>query len=158
MGFKLEQNDFKMYNLNNFFKDYINKQKKDYEISLKGYDFNIEFNSKALTELLNELLLNAERHAFIDIDKPKVAFLIKKNDKQGIAIIEYYNSGKRFNVSLDNYINAFEKQKSSKGSGIGGNLVYRIIKAHQGELYLQDSKEGFKFYIEIPLKQNIEDK
>jgi sensor histidine kinase regulating citrate/malate metabolism len=56
------------------------------------------------------------------------------------------------------YINAFEKQKSSKGSGIGGNLVYRIIKAHKGELYLQDSKEGFKFYIEIPLKQNIEDK
>ena len=158
MGFKLEQNDFKMDNLNNFFKDYIDKQKKDYEISLKGYAFNIEFNSKALTELLNELLLNAERHAFIDIDKPKITFLIKKNDKQGIAIIEYYNSGKKFNVSLDNYINAFEKQKSSKGSGIGGNLVYRIIKAHKGELYLQDSKEGFKFYIEIPLKQNIEDK
>jgi type I restriction-modification system DNA methylase subunit/signal transduction histidine kinase len=156
MGFKLEQNNFKTDNLNNFFKDYIDKQKKDYEISLKGSDFNIEFNSKALTELLNELLLNAERHAFIDIDKPKITFLIKKNDKQGIAIIEYSNNGKKFNVSLDNYINAFEKQKSSKGSGIGGNLVYRIIKAHKGELYLQDSKEGFKFYIEIPIKQNLE--
>lgn len=158
MSFKLKQTDFKSEDLYSFFEDYVNKQRKNYDITLKGENFNVEFNDKAFTELLDQLLLNAERHAFIDTLKYKINFHVKKNKKQGIAVIEYYNNGKKFDVSRDNYINAFERKQGSKGSGIGGNLIYRIIKAHQGELYIQDSEDGFKFYIEIPLKQNLEDK
>lgn len=152
MSFKLQDKDFEHKDLYDFFEKYIHNQKKDYSLVLHGQHVMVDFNDKAFTELLDQLLLNAEKHAFDKNTQGKIEFTIKENKKKKIAIIEYYNDGKKFNVSKDTYIGAFQKSKTSKGSGIGGNYIYRIIKAHFGEIYLDDTNEdGFKFRIEIPL-------
>lgn len=153
MSFKLQDQDFENNDLYGFFKNYIDNQKKEFFIVLHGQSVMVDFNDKAFTELLDQLLLNAEKHAFDENNQGKIEFTINENKKKQIAIIEYYNNGKKFNVSKETYIGAFQKSKMSKGSGIGGNYIYRIIKAHFGEIYLDNTNEdGFNFRIEIPLR------
>lgn len=162
MRFKLENKDFINTDLYDFFIEYIESKKTDnginFSINLKGKSVYVDFNKKSFVELLDQLISNAKKHAFKDEKSDfKIDFNIKENKSKEIVTIEYFNNGKKFNISREDYIGAFKKGQSSDGSGIGGNFIYRIIQAHHGELFIDETSEiGFKFRIEIPLKQNGE--
>ena len=158
MRFKLENKDFSHTDLYDFFVKYIESKKTEngnnFNINLKGKSVYADFNKESFIELLDQLISNAKRHAFKENSTDyKIDFNIRKNTLKEILTIEYFNNGKKFNVSKEDYIGAFKKGQSSDGTGIGGNFIYRIIKAHNGELFIDEINEiGFKFKIEIPLK------
>ena len=158
MRFKLENKDFSHADLYDFFVKYIESKKTEngnnFNINLKGKSVYADFNKESFIELLDQLISNAKRHAFKENSTDyKIDFNIRKNILKEILTIEYFNNGKKFNVSKEDYIGAFKKGQSSDGTGIGGNFIYRIIKAHNGELFIDEINEiGFRFKIEIPLK------
>jgi len=162
MRFKLEDKDFVNDNLYDFFIKHIESKKTEngnnFTINVKGKSVYVDFNKKSFVELLDQLISNAKRHAFKTNDNGyKIDFNIIENKSKRIVTIQYFNNGRKFNVSREDYIGAFKKGQSSDGSGIGGNFIYRIIKAHNGDLFIDEINEiGFKFKIEIPLKHNGE--
>jgi signal transduction histidine kinase len=162
MRFKLENKDFLHNNLYDFFVKYVASKKTEngnnFSINLTGKSVYVDFNKESFVELLDQLVLNAKKHAFKNNENNfKIDFNIRKNKLNEIVTIEYFNNGQKFNVSREDYIGAFKKGQSSDGTGIGGNFIYRIIQAHNGELFIDYTSEvGFKFRIEIPLKHNRE--
>lgn len=162
MRFKLEDNDFVNADLYNFFIEYIESKKTEngnnFTINVKGKSVYVDFNKASFVELLDQLISNAKKHAFKDnINDYKIDLNIRENKSKEIVTIEYFNNGQKFNVSKEDYIGAFKKGQSSDGSGIGGNFIYRIIKAHNGDLFIDTKNDiGLKFKIEIPLKHNEE--
>ncbi|WP_164969149.1 N-6 DNA methylase [Candidatus Marinarcus aquaticus] len=162
MRFKLDNNDFENVDLYDFFTKYIESKKTEngnnFTINVKGKSVYVDFNKASFVELLDQLISNARKHAFKDSNNDyKIDFNIRENKSKEIVTIEYFNNGQKFNVSKEDYIGAFKKGQSSDGSGIGGNFIYRIIKAHNGDLFIDTKNDtGFKFKVEIPLKHNGE--
>lgn len=162
MDFNLDDDDFINNDIYNFFENYIQSKNREignkFIINLKGKCTLVDFNRESFIELLDQLVENAEKHAFIvDRDKYKIDFNIRENQTKQIVTIDYYNNGKKFNISPEDYIGAFKKGQTSDGSGIGGNFIDRIVNAHKGKIFIDtQNKEGFKFKIEMPLKHNGE--
>src|SRR5690606_34845354 len=107
----------------------------------------------SIKEMIDQLLINAEKHGF-DFEKDSVKtvkFHITKNNLKGLFTIEYSNNGKDFTLTLEDLINPFQKGSKSNGTGIGGNYIYRIIRAHKGDIELNNKiKKGLGLRIEIP--------
>jgi len=164
MSFKLTPKDMEDVDLLTFIKEYLNIKKIEinnrFDIEVNGEHFIASINQASFKDLVDQLLINAERHAFSkqapNINH-KIQFLIKQNKERSIAIIEYQNNGKTFLLSPKDYITPFVKSQSSSGSGIGGNYIYRIIQAHSGEIVIKEGlKTGFALTIEFPLNQKNE--
>lgn len=165
MNFNIDNGDKVNTDLFQFIEDYVvSKQahkKLDYTFEIKGKHVMLPIHQTSFREMLDQLILNAEKHGFSDRKKikgtPKITFRIRKSDERQVVILEYLNNGKPYLLSKDDYIKAFIKSQSSDGSGIGGNYVNRVIKAHSGELMIEENKSsGFHMIIELPLKQYIE--
>ena len=66
--FKLENKDFSHADLYDFFVKYIESKKTEngnnFNINLKGKSVYADFNKESFTELLDQLISNAKRHAF----------------------------------------------------------------------------------------------
>lgn len=162
MNFKLTREDLSETNILHLLREY--KQRKDiainhrFEIVIKGENANAEINAAALTELFDQLLQNAEDHGFIGItDKRfRVQFSVKTIKNRGVIAIDYSNNGEPYELEHNDFVIAFEKGRKSKGSGIGGNYINRIIEAHGGRLRVEeDNPKGFALTIELPIKTNI---
>jgi len=161
MSFKLDAEDMHPIDLLSFMEEYVHLKRAliadKYQLEIRGEHFKIMMNEPAMTDLIDQLLLNAEKHAFsstIEPTKNKVQFTVKQSKERRIAIIEYQNNGKPFRLSQNDYIAPFHKSQSSDGSGIGGNYIYRIIKSHKGDLRIKEgAKSGFLMTLEIPLTQ-----
>ena len=167
MSFKLNVGDMEKVNLLTFFNEYIGRKNMEFidkfSIGISGENIIAQINKASFQELIDQLLINAQYHAFAgfreDITLNKIQFNIRssKDQDRKIAIIEYQNNGRPFSLSEKDFKSPFHKSQSSKGSGIGGNYIYRIIQAHRGEIIIRSNqKHGFTLLIEIPLTQNIE--
>jgi len=157
MTFKLQTDDFEVTDICDFIKRYANMRRIDidgkYTVDVKGEPILLKINKESFTELLDQLRRNAEMHAFPSShSKNRISFSIRQNRERQVAIIEYNNNGRPYGLTLDDFIGAFQKGQSSSGSGIGGNFIYRIGKAHRGELSLREGlKSGFGLIFEFPL-------
>jgi len=163
MNFSLASDDKTETDIYHFIQEFANqhqeKESRVYTIEVKGEHVILLIHRPSFRELLDELIINAERHAFSDkkgLKKaPKIVFDIRKSKDRPIAIIEYQNNGKPFGITQKNYVEPFTKSQSSQGSGIGGNYVSRIIKAHGGALKINEGyPSGFHMTIEIPLHKD----
>ena len=66
------------------------------------------------------------------------------------AIIEIKDNGGGITESiLQNIFNPFFTTKI-KGSGLGLAIVYKIVKNHNGEIFVKNIKQGAKFTIKLP--------
>ena len=160
MNYKIQPDDLENTDLLDLFKNTIKMKVDEYRdifrIQVDGENFHVHVHKPSFTDLIVQLLLNAKKHAFKDLNQPLenrfVQFLIRKNEQRGIAIIEYKNNGTPFMLTQERYIRAFDKDITSDGSGIGGNYIYRIVTAHGGKLIIKENiKIGFSMIIEIPL-------
>lgn len=164
MNFKLDYIDFEEIDIFEFFNEYKKMKEIEitnkYKIVIKGEHVDVSINKSSFKELLDQLLLNAERHGFLDEKKSKsfkVQFNIKQDLIRNVLVIDYTNNGLPFLLEEKDFITPFEKGKTSNGSGIGGNYIFRIIKAHQGKISVQSKNtKGFSMEIEIPLNKNYE--
>jgi sensor histidine kinase regulating citrate/malate metabolism len=158
MNLNLNQDDFKSINLLHFLKDKLSNKSSEppqrYKIEVKGVDVSAHIHPQSFQHILDQLIANSEHHAFITpSQRDKINFTVKEDKERKLAIIEYSNNGTPFKLKKDEYIQFFTKSKSSKGSGIGGNYIYRIIKAHNGDIEIEEApKSGFFMRIEIPTK------
>lgn len=156
MSFNLKPTDFTNLDLYDFFNDYLNLKRleirKAFTIDFKGTHIKLSIHKKSFKTLIDQLLLNAEKHAFKKQSAVnRVQFSISEDKHRNLLIIEYGNNGEPFSLSEQSYIAPFTKSKNSTGSGIGGNYIYRIIKAHGGNLSIKENvKKGFFMTIEIP--------
>lgn len=161
MNFNIDENDKVETDIYKFISDYGQKNQeqknKEYSFEVKGVSVLVPIHITSFKEMLDQLILNAEKHGFVDFDikvPSKIQFTIKMNKERQVAIIEYKNNGKPYQLTENDYIKPFTKSQASNGSGIGGNYVNRIVKAHKGKLSIkEDLISGFHMIIEIPLKQ-----
>ena len=158
MNFNLKSSDKTEIDILQFIRDFADfhyqKETRLYTIEVKGENIILLIHRTSFTELLDQLVINAEKHGFSEISKktPKLIFDVKKSKDRPVAIIEYQNNGKTFNLTQDEYIGLFTKSQASKGSGIGGNYINRIVKAHGGAIVIDENfTSGFRMTIEMPL-------
>lgn len=130
------------------------EESKDNELN---QELIIEGNEELLEIALNNLVENANRHAFIDPNKNyklliKASLLLTENEKAYLPFLklDVANTGEPF---AENYtIKKFIRKNSSAGprgnTGIGGYDINEIIKIHNGgkstlELIVGDSTSEF---------------
>lgn len=163
MSFKLSPKDMETINLFSFFDNYIRDKRIEnedqYKLILTGESFEVMINRTSFKELIDQLILNAQKHGFahcsLPVSERKIVFNLKRNKERKVAIIEYHNNGNPFKLTSEDFVKSFRKGQHSDGSGIGGSYIYRIVKAHQGGLHIHERlRNGFSITIEIPLTQN----
>lgn len=158
MTLNLKPSEFTKTRLLKFLSDHLSKKTIErphkYKLEIKGYDIEANIHQASILQVIDQLIANAECHAFpVASSKDRITFTIKEDKERKIAIIEYSNNGKPFTLTKSDYIQFFTKSKSSTGSGIGGNYIYRIIRAHNGDIEVDENKiKGFSMKIEIPNK------
>lgn len=160
MGFSLKVQDFENLDFYSFLLDYFEAKRIEiankFTYDIKGTHVQIELHRDSIKQVLNQLIINASDHGFTKANvQYKMQFNLREDKERQVAIIEYSNNGEPFLMKQIDYINMFSKKKGSRGSGIGGNYIYRVIKAHKGDLVIREGqKRGFSITFEIPLKQN----
>lgn len=162
MNFKLLPEDLQNENVLDFLNEYKNQkaveQNSKFSLEVKGDKAFVNLHKPSFKELLDQLLLNAEKHAFADSysELNKVVFNVRNYKSRNVVSIEYSNNGKPFELTQRDFKTAFEKGNKSKGSGIGGNYISRIIEAHQGKMIVQENiKTGFLLIMELPAINNL---
>ncbi|VXC34350.1 conserved hypothetical protein [Flavobacterium sp. 9AF] len=148
----LEFSEIKLLDLFNEIKKEYNQ--KAFSIEITGNNPLIDISKSHFEDLINTLIENAEEHSFEGIKKPKITFNIKTDLTRGIIIIDYKNNGSPLTINEKEYKSILTKSIKSKGTGIGGYYINKIIEAHKGILKIEENlTSGVHFIIEIPIKQ-----
>lgn len=151
-GFVLEQYPLQSCKVVPLVKEFINSYSTD-KFSIKVYDENntiedIEIlgNNDLITILLNDILSNANNHAFVDYDSEKnevVIFLSIMSNNLHLIIA---NNGLPFPTNFDHekFIQKYQKAGDSAGAGIGGYDINRIALYLNGTFHLiTEPLDGF---------------
>ncbi len=149
--------DFERINLSIFFKE-LNKNFSEhsggrYSVKFKSPRIFLKLHKFSFEQLFARLIENAEIHGFDFTNedrKYKIDISAEENTSVGTVEIIYKNNGKPFLLSKENYITPLKKGIESKGSGLGGYVVYRVVKAHGGDLNIISADEGMELHITIP--------
>lgn len=156
MNFKLLPEDLTEANLLDFLQEYKEQkaveQNAKFSIEVKGDPVTVLIHKPSFKELLDQLLINAEKHAFSKNSKAnKIIFNVRHSSRRNVVAIEYSNNGNAYELTQKDFVTAFEKGSKSKGSGIGGNYISRVVEAHKGKLIIEEkNKKGFSLTIELP--------
>lgn len=108
-------------------------------------EVNVRMNLDLFKILINDIMSNAEKHAFFDNDPANVVRVEISSDNAWLTLL-ISNNGEPFPKDVD--VQKFTKRHWSagehRGSGIGGHDIQKIVKAFQGEFELiPDYKETF---------------
>ena len=127
---------------------------KNFLIEIIGDNTLVEISKNHFEDLINTLIENAEEHSFIGVKKPRIIFNIKNDINRGVIIIDYKNNGAPLSITDDEYKSILTKSIKSKGTGIGGYYINKIVEAHGGVLNIKENlSSGVHFIIELPIKQ-----
>jgi signal transduction histidine kinase len=160
MNFTLKREELSYVDLFQFISDYFAARSIDindaYSYEVRGSSVMVDINLRSFEQLLDQLLANAMRHAFkAPSVHNRVSFVTREDKERRIAIVDYSNNGAPFMLTEQDFVGFFHKSKDSIGSGIGGNFVYRVVKAHGGDLRVREEvKKGFFMRIELPLRRD----
>lgn len=130
------------------------------------YCFNID--PQLLCKAFRNLVINAEKHGYDEDQAEKnILFKLSKSEDEQLLEINYINDGKPFKegFTFNDFISFGKKTSATSGSGIGGFLINKIIKEHEGtfeEVPLNNTNlveainnkevlKGLHFLIRIPL-------
>jgi signal transduction histidine kinase len=157
MGLTLKAEDFARTDLLNLISDHLEAKKieiaEHFTCEVRGAHVLLEIHADSIRSMIDQLLANAQKHGFKKASKGnKIVFSVREDRDRRVAIIEYSNNGEPFLLSEQDFVSFFQKSKDSTGSGIGGNYIYRVVKAHKGELSVKENqKRGFSMSVEIPM-------
>src|SRR3990167_1920999 len=116
-------------------------------------DASIRLHKESFIEAINNIIRNAEVHAFAKSPKnAKLEFDIDGNDEN--IIIDYKNNGLPFpaNMNKKEFFSFGTKSSDSPGEGLGGAWIGKVIEAHNGTFKIIRDKNPVHFRIELPRK------
>ncbi|MBK8503118.1 MAG: HAMP domain-containing histidine kinase [Saprospiraceae bacterium] len=161
----LEEMDIEI-SLNQVIKDYSHTSKFTIEVleSTGLEKIIIPFDRQLMTTVVYNLIDNSAKHGFQD-QGMKYKIISKLNianeNNQPYCAIEYMDNGLGFpeGFTFADYVQRGKKAGSSRGSGIGGDRIRRIIEKHNGifreaktsEDDLQNKDKEFPIHFEILL-------
>ena len=106
---------------------------------------------------MNNLIRNAEVHAFQD-GKGEIVFFLRELGEDSL-LIECVNDGEPMpeEITVEKFTGVGKKGDDSKGQGLGGTYVYKMVKAHDGGLKIDHGPEwSASFEIILPRgKRNV---
>lgn len=133
---------------------------KDLDIQLKSKVNECErVNVKLVTGELSEVILNILNNAKDvllekNIDEPWVKIDLKIAQNKAIITIEDNGGGIKKDVMPKIFEPYFTTKHKSQGTGLGLHMSYKIVtESLKSKIYVENSKYGAKFFIEIPLLQ-----
>lgn len=115
----------------------------------------INSNPGAISQIITNLVMNSMIHGFEESKKGKITIVAKVEDSS--LHVEYSDDGK--GISQENLPKIFEPfyttKKSKGGSGLGLNIIQKIIVDELGGTISCKSTEGIgaNFYINIPIER-----
>ena len=136
----------------------IDSSLQNHFIKLKKYiDYSNPISITIVTGELEQViinLLNNAKDVLIqnNIQKPWIEISLTKNDSKAIITIEDNGGG-----VPDKYISKifnpyFTTKHQSQGTGLGLSMSYNIItQSLKGKLYVKNTNNGAKFFIELPI-------
>lgn len=151
---EISRNDFRDINISSVFENEIIPLflSKRFHIVFhcKG-DCIISLHKESFVEAINNLIVNAEVHAFKEeIKNPEVRFDI--HGKEGEVTIDYTNNGLDFpdDMTAEQFLAFREKSTGSPGEGLGGAWIGKFVDAHMGTFTIIRDKHSLHFRITIP--------
>jgi two-component system, NtrC family, C4-dicarboxylate transport sensor histidine kinase DctB len=103
-------------------------------------------------------LINNSKDALIEknINEPWVKVSIEKLEEKVVIIIEDNAGGIKEDVLPHIFEPYFTTKHQSQGTGLGLYMSKEIVEKHlEGKLYVKNTSEGAKFYVELPLSISI---
>lgn len=147
------------FNLKQYFEEILislrNKTKKMDIDFLIDCDEKLVINSNpgSISQIITNLVMNSIIHGFEDSKKGRISISVKVEDSK--LYLEYKDDGKGISKeSLDKIFEPFFTTKKSKGgSGLGLNIIKKIItqELHGTICCISDEGQGTTFYIKIPI-------
>lgn len=138
----------------------INSSLEDKDIELiRNIDYENPIKIELLTNKLSQVLINIINNAKEvllqrKIKKPWIKISLEKTENEILLVIEDNGGGiakKDLPKIFDPY---FTTKHKSQGIGLSLHFGYKIVtEILKGKLYVKNSKNGAKFFIEIPCKQ-----
>ncbi len=143
-----ESRDLFLLNLKDYFISLVNLLKQTYrfpgkeiELEVRGDDLNVQIETALpLGLVINELVSNSMKYAFVEQNKGKIEIVLKKTDK-GELIIEFSDNGIGLPESFD----------AKKEANLGLETVFALVENQlQGKIEVS-SRNGL--YYRIALKE-----
>jgi len=150
---EIKMDEFEKTNIFDLFENRIlpSYKNKTYSIVLDCEDKDIEayLHIESFIEAINNIIRNAEMHAFPDNTEGSVLkFKISEDINEEKIIIDYTNNGIRFpDMNEDVYLSFGRKGKNSKGEGLGGAWIGKVIEVHDGTIEIIRDKHPIRFKV-----------
>lgn len=149
-------------------RDFLEAAKKEYangNIRLDiDCDQNIQYemHETSFAEMIDNFIRNAELHGFVQKNKRikfKISIVVTKRKNDSSLIIEIKNNGAPLpeELTVEKFTEFGNKGKSSSGDGLGGAWIYKVIRAHRGDLEIirEDKEYPVNFKITLPHTEGI---
>jgi type I restriction enzyme M protein len=113
-------------------------------------DITVEVDKKQFSKVIINFIKNSVKHGVDDKNKETlmIVFDVRKSEDQLFTELALMNDGKPFpdNFTIEDF-KSFGVKSGSKGSGIGGYLINKVVENHGGSLSLMKFKENDLFLI-----------
>lgn len=111
-------------------------------IAVDGINIPVRIDTYQFKELIKNFIVNAIKHGFENTDKPKMIFF-HTDIGDGKWILTISNNGTPFpdDFSVEEFTSFGKRRLASKGSGIGGYVIDKVIKNHEGKFTINDKKK-----------------
>lgn len=125
------------------------KLKKQINVDQPSYSMHIKGNENLLRILLDNIITNAEKHAFDNYDVENLV-VIDVSVSTGFLKIMISNNGKPFpqNYTKRQFISQYQTSDKTKGSGLGGYDIDQIITHFNSYSEFSSAEPKFKNNIE----------
>jgi two-component sensor histidine kinase len=120
-----------------------------------GGPVHVPLHRESFVEAINNLLRNAEAHAFPEPTAgAEVRFSLRQTRKQ--IVMDYSNNGRPFpaNLSAHDFLSFGRKGADSNGEGLGGAWIGKVIEAHGGGFEIIRDGLPLHFRITLPKRGN----
>jgi signal transduction histidine kinase len=146
-------------------KEFISTEFKLFDFDGKQVSLDLNFDSsenadldgKQFKILLKNIFNNALRHGFLDERDYSIRVDFSKDEE--FLSIQFLNNGKKLTDGFNEeyFISPLKKIGPTGNTGIGGYLIYLIIKNHGGDLIVSDCslihpEYNVSFLIKLPIK------
>ena len=154
---KIESKDFEMLNIEELFRKEIipQNQTANFAVHLQSnlYQYkNMTLHKTSFVESMNNLIRNAKAHAYPE-NKPEGEIMFTLGEREKNIVIDCTNNGLPIPRELNKskFVAYGERGKDSKGQGLGGAYIGKMIKAHEGDLkIIHNSSFNAHFRIILP--------
>lgn len=111
-------------------------------IGIDGINIPVRIDTYQFKELIKNFVVNAKRHGFENSNQPNALFFYTAIG-EGKWALHISNNGTPFpdDFSLVEFTSFGKKRVASKGSGIGGYVIDKVVKNHGGKLAINDKKK-----------------